>query len=79
MTLDSAIQKATLFYSLIGAKVMHDKKKKVKIITRITAYKKELNKWDVAVFFDPNNKKEFDKPDCFLSKFIKEYEIISKT
>lgn len=77
MTLDSAIHKATLFYSMVGAKVKNNKKTKVKTVTRITAFKKDVNEWDVAVFFEAKYKANTTKPDCFLSKFIKEYEIIS--
>ena len=77
MTIESAIHKATLFYTMIGTKVINNKKGKVKVITRITAFKKDKNEWDVAVFFETKYRLDTTKPDCYLSKFIKEYEIIS--
>ena len=78
MTLDSAILKATLFHAMIGAKVKNNKNGKIRIVMRITAYRKELDEWDVAVFFEPKHKINTDKPNCFLSKFIKEYEVVSE-
>jgi hypothetical protein len=76
MTLESAIHKATLFYTLVGGKVKNTKKGKIKVVTRITAYKKDKNDWDVAVFFETKYRLDANKPDCFLSKFIKDYDII---
>ncbi len=77
MTLESAIYKATMFYSMVGAKVKNNKKGKVKVVTRITAFKNDQDEWDVAIFFEAKYRKDTVKPDCFLSKFIKEYDIIS--
>ena len=79
MTLESAIHKATLFYSMVGTKVKNNKKGKVKVVTRITAFKKDANEWDVAVFFEAKYRANTTKPDCYLSKFIKEYEVVSVT
>ena len=77
MTLDSAIHNATLFYSLIGAKTKKVKSGKIKVVMRITAYRKELNEWDVAVFFESKYRKNGGEPDCFLSDFIEKYEVIN--
>jgi len=76
MTLESAMYKATLFYSMVGAKVRNNKKGKIKVVTRITAFKKDADEWDVAVFFETKYRTNTVKPDCFLSKFIKEYEVV---
>jgi hypothetical protein len=78
MTLEHAIYKATELYDLIGKKVKHIKKGKTKLVSRITAYKKDTGIWDVAIFFESKYKGVYTlKPNCFLDKFIKEYESIS--
>ena len=78
MTLDSAIHNATLFYSMIGARARKIKSGKVKIVFRITAYRKQLDEWDVAIFFKAKNRQGADEPDCFLTDFIEKYEVITK-
>ena len=78
MTLDSAILKATIYHTMIGAKVKNNKSGKTRVVIRITAYRKELDEWDIAVFFEPKHRINTNKPDCFLSKFITEYETISE-
>jgi len=78
MTLDSAILKSTLFYTMIGAKVKNNKNGKIRIVMRITAYRIDKDEWDVAVFFEPKYKIDANKPSCFLSKFIKQYEVVSE-
>jgi hypothetical protein len=78
MTLEHAIHKATGFYDLIGRKVKHTKKGKIKVVSRITAYKKDTGTWDVAIFFESKYKGVYTlKPDCFLDKFTKDYEAVS--
>ena len=75
MTLDYAIHKATTFYDLIGKKVKHAKKGKIKVVSRITAFKKDTGVWDVAVFFESKYNGVYTlKPNCFIDKFTKEYE-----
>lgn len=76
MNSEIAIDKATLYFNLIGKKVKHLKKDKVKTISRITAYKVKKDKWDVAVFFVRKSHNENPNPDCFLEKFIEKYEVI---
>lgn|GEM_PF-1276556 len=76
MTLEHAIHKATGFYDLIGKKVKHIKKGKVKVVSRITAFKKDTGTWDVAVFFESKYKGVYTlKPNCFIDKFVKDYDI----
>ena len=76
MTLEHAIHKATGFYDLIGKKVKHIKKGKVKVVSRITAFKKDTGIWDVAVFFESKYKGVYTlKPSCFIDKFVKDYEV----
>jgi hypothetical protein len=78
MTLEHTIHKATGFYDLIGKKVKHIKKGKVKVVSRITAYKKDTGTWDVAIFFESKYKGVYSlKPNCFIDKFTKDYEVIS--
>jgi len=78
MTLEHAIHKATGFYDLIGKKVKHIKKGKVKVISRITAFKKDTGTWDVAVFFESKHKGVYTlKPNCFIDKFVKDYDVNS--
>ena len=74
MTLEHAIHKATTFYDLIGKTVKNTKKGKTKVVSRITAYKKDTGTWDVAVFFESKYKGVYTlKPSCFIDKFEKEY------
>ena len=76
MTLEHAIHKAAAFYDLIGKKVKHIKKGKIKVISRITAYKRETGIWDVAVFFETKYKGVYTlKPNCFIDKFVKDYDV----
>jgi hypothetical protein len=76
MTLEHAIHKATGFYDLVGKKVKHIKKGKLKVISRITAYKKDTGTWDVAIFFESKYKSVYTlKPNCFIDKFVKDYEV----
>lgn len=76
MTLEHAIHKATAFYDLIGKKVKHLKKGNVKVVSRITAYKKETDIWDVAVFFESKYTGIYTlKPNCFIDKLIKDYDV----
>ena len=78
MTLTYAIHKASTFYELIGKNVKHIKNGKLKKISRITAYKKEENDWDVAVFFEGKNQAMYSqKPNCFIDQFLKEYFVPS--
>ena len=77
MNSENAFNKATLYFNLIGKKVKHLKKDKVKVVSRITAYQKKEDKWDVAVFFvRKTNKKNKAEPDCFLDKFEENYQVI---
>ena len=78
MTLEHAISKATLFYDMIGMKVKNTKKNKIKVVSRVTAYKKDVDSWDVAIFFKTKYRIETGKPDCYLWKFLRDYEVISK-
>ena len=76
MTLEHAIHKATGFYDLVGKKVKHIKKGKLKVISRITAYKKDTGTLDVAIFFESKYKGVYTlKPNCFIDKFVKDYEV----
>jgi hypothetical protein len=50
MTLDDAVQKATLYYPMIGAKGKKIKNDKIKVVSRILTYKKEDDEWDVTFF-----------------------------
>jgi hypothetical protein len=77
MTIEKAISKATLYFDLIGKEVKHIKKRKAKKVSRITAYKKKDDNWDVAVFFVKKQNSITTKPDTFLDKFLEKYEIIS--
>ncbi len=76
MTLEKAINKATLYFGVIGKEVKHAKKGKIKKVSRITAYKKKDDKWDVAVFFVRKQKNDTTKPDFFLDAFLEKYEVI---
>jgi hypothetical protein len=77
MTLDKAMDKAALYFDVIGKEVKHLKKGKTKRVSRITAYKKKDDKWDVAVFFVRKQKNDTVKPDTFLDQFLEKYEVIS--
>lgn len=77
MNSENAFNKATLYFDLIGKKVKHLKKDKIKTVSRLTAYNVKDDKWDVAVFFARKQKNDSIKPDCFLDKFLEKYEIIS--
>ena len=77
MTLEKAMDKASEYFDKIGTEVKRRKKDKTKVISRITAYQRKENKWDVAVFFVRKRKNETVKPDCFLDKFLEKYELIS--
>ena len=79
MTLEHAIFKATALYNLIGKKVKHNKKGNVKVVSRITAFRTETDMWDVAIFFENKNKGVYSaKPNCFLDKFTKDYEVLAE-
>ena len=76
MTLDYAIHRAAAFYDLIGKEVKRAKNGKIKVVSRITAFKKDTGVWDVAVFFESKYKGIYTlKPNCFLDKFINDYEM----
>jgi hypothetical protein len=77
MTVEKAMDKATLYFDIIGKEVRHIKKDKTKKVSRVTAYKKKDDKWDVAVFFVRKQKNDATKPDYFLDKFLEKYEVIS--
>ena len=74
MTLDEAIYKATLFYGLAGTKVISKRKKKIKKISRITAYRRDNNEWDVAIFFERTITLRSINPNCFLKDFLEKYD-----
>ena len=74
MTLDEAIYEATLLYGLIGTKVISRKKKKIKTISRITAYKKDNSTWHVAIFFERAITLRSINPNCFMKDFLEKYD-----
>ena len=76
MTLDEAIYKATLLYGLTGTEVISKRKKKIKKISRITAYRKDNNTWDVAIFFERAITLRSINPNCFLKDFLEKYDQI---
>lgn len=75
MTLDEAIYRATLHCGLIGIKVVSKKKQKIKTVTRVTAYRKDNNSWDVAIFFTKKIWRNTGTPNCFLQEFVRKYDI----
>ncbi|HXD94751.1 MAG TPA: hypothetical protein VNX01_16205 [Bacteroidia bacterium] len=76
MTLDSAQQKAAQLFSLVGRKTKKFKNDKIEVISRVTAFKKTVEDWDVAIFFVHKQKANINKPDCFLADFTEKYEIV---
>ncbi len=78
MTLDQAMNKATLYFDIIGKEVKHLKKGKIKRVSRITAFKRDTGDWDIAVFFESKYKGVYTlKPNCYLREFLEKYEVIS--
>jgi hypothetical protein len=76
MTLDNAAHKAALLFTMVGAKAIKIKNGKIKIISRVTAFKIKDGQWDIAIFFQHKNKTDIHTPDCFLSDFAREYQVV---